>query len=98
VVERDLANSLLINTFSNLDRLQGTAKYLKTHERQVSQRVLMRVRRKSASRTPGNKLRRVTLQRKCKRGWKAKAHATRADTCVRIESSKMSGDSAAIHV
>jgi hypothetical protein len=48
VVECDLANSLLINTFNNLDRLQGTAKYLKTHERQVSQRVLMRVLRKCA--------------------------------------------------
>jgi hypothetical protein len=88
VVECDLANSLLINTFNNLDRLQGTAKYLKTYERQVSQRVLMRVRRKSASRTPGNKLRRE--------GWKTKPRVTRAGTCVRIESSQMSGDSAAV--
>jgi hypothetical protein len=43
VVERDLANSLLFNTFNNLNRLAGTAKYLKRHERHQHQRVLVRV-------------------------------------------------------
>jgi hypothetical protein len=36
VVERDLANSLLFNTFNNLTRLAETAKYLKIRARQVS--------------------------------------------------------------
>jgi hypothetical protein len=43
VVERDLANSLLFNTFNNLNRLAGTAKYLKRHARHQPQRVLVRV-------------------------------------------------------
>jgi hypothetical protein len=57
VVERDLANSPISNTFNNLTRLRGTAKYLKIRARQVSQRVQVRVLRKSvkshsASRKP----------------------------------------------
>ena len=43
MVECDRANSLLFNTFNNLNRLAGTAKYLKRHARYQPQRVLVRV-------------------------------------------------------
>ena len=46
MVERDLANSLLFNTFNNLTRLPGTAKYLKRPTRHLPERVLVRVSRK----------------------------------------------------
>ncbi len=47
MVECDLANSPISNTFNNLTRLRGTAKSLKIRARRVCQRVRLRVLRKS---------------------------------------------------